>query len=188
MRYFGYVRCPQCNGESVRNGVVRGVQRYRCRSCDRNFVTETKNRTPRAVKFEQVVRRRNGRTPLDGASIASIDRWVLEAQEHHEWFLRAIAEWGVKNYRFPASMAERRASEAAQQGKIVIDAVFEAYETALLRDPKRFLSANQFALILDFMERDAWWNLSEALNAYLSDPNNDSGWVIQPKSHRKVEV
>lgn len=38
------MNCPKCkSGNKVKNGIVRGLQRYRCKDCGNNFTVEKKS-------------------------------------------------------------------------------------------------------------------------------------------------
>jgi hypothetical protein len=94
------VRCPLCDGSKfVKNGLVRGVQRYRCNPCKTNFSTEFKKRWPPSSKLITLLLLQSGESMEElragGASPQTIDRWLSEAKEHHPWFVRALAEHGV---------------------------------------------------------------------------------------------
>jgi hypothetical protein len=92
------IRCPNCADQNfVKNGVVRGTQRYRCKACNINFSTEFKNRWPNDSKLINLMLYRSGMSLRDlsddgGATPQAVDRWLSEAKEHHLWFVRAIAE------------------------------------------------------------------------------------------------
>ncbi|MEI1247276.1 transposase-like zinc-binding domain-containing protein [Rhizobium aouanii] len=89
--------CPKCGSQDcVKNGIVRATQRYRCRECNSNFSMHFKHRWPDSSKLINLLCYRLGDTKESvskqcGASPATIDRWHLEAKEHHPWFVRAVA-------------------------------------------------------------------------------------------------
>ncbi|WP_183992861.1 IS1 family transposase [Rhizobium wenxiniae] len=90
--------CPRCGGKDfVKNGRVRNMQRFRCRSCSLNFVDEPKHRWPPSSKLINIMFARAGEGPETALEIARVDRWILEAKEHHPWFIRALAEFAVNN-------------------------------------------------------------------------------------------
>ncbi|TBB75457.1 IS1 family transposase [Rhizobium ruizarguesonis] len=98
------IRCPACNREgSVKNGFVRGTQRYLCRPCNKNFAAEFKRRWPTSSKLLNLMLYCGGET-LEavsegcGASPSTVDRWQTEAREHHSWFVRGIAEQAVYEF------------------------------------------------------------------------------------------
>lgn len=171
-----FVRCPECNCDCVKNGKVRGVQRFRCGVCNLNFVNEVKKRYHRSYKYDQVVRRKNGMDLLDGATVATVDRWVLEAQEHHRWFLRCVAEIGVQATYY-SEHSKRGRLYRGQLGKIALDAMFEAYELALCRDAFVHLTDDAFNQICERMHLDGWVSLGAALTEYLSSAN-ETPWRI----------
>lgn len=174
-----FVRCPECNHDCVKNGKVRGVQRFRCVQCKFNFVVQVKNRFNRSYKYDQVVRRTSGWDLLDGASLATVDRWVLEAQEHHPWFLRRIAEIGEQATHYSEHSKTTRPSHRGHLGKIALDAMFEAYALALRRDAFVHLTLDAFNQIFDRMCQDGWHSLAAALNEYLSSEHNNTPWIIK---------
>ncbi len=48
---MGEIFCKKCGGvEAVKNGVVRGLQRYRCRTCGCNFTATPPRGKPPAMK------------------------------------------------------------------------------------------------------------------------------------------
>ena len=45
--------CPKCQStDTVKNGTVRGVQRFKCKNCKYNFVL-TDKRTTKEVRYER---------------------------------------------------------------------------------------------------------------------------------------
>ena len=106
------IRCPTCDGQNfVKNGMVRGTQRYRCRACCKNFSTEFKSRWPASSKLINLIAYRSGE-PLEevsegcGASPSTVDRWLAEAKEHHPWFVRGVAEQVVYDFEQCAQTEE----------------------------------------------------------------------------------
>src|ERR1700722_6054822 len=61
-------RCPNCGtGHSVKNGIVRGLQRYRCGICEYNFTREQRRGHSPATKCLAVITRCYGdRTNIAG--------------------------------------------------------------------------------------------------------------------------
>ncbi|QQM14041.1 hypothetical protein [Rhizobium phage vB_RleA_TRX32-1] len=106
------IRCPACDGEDfVKNGVVRGTQRYRCRPCNKNFSAEFKHRWPTSSKLLNLMLYCGGETLEEvsegcGASPSTVDRWKTEAIEHHPWFVRGIAEQAVYAYEREPTVEE----------------------------------------------------------------------------------
>jgi transposase-like protein len=45
------MECKKCKSiQYVKNGIVRGMQRYRCKSCSYNFTSTPQRRKPKAMK------------------------------------------------------------------------------------------------------------------------------------------
>lgn len=99
------MRCRKCRkGLLTKNGIVRGRQRYRCRSCGFNFTQEHSNGWPPSSKLLIVVSYCCGETisnlaEQSGAAPASVFRWIEEARESimgdremHEWVIDALTE------------------------------------------------------------------------------------------------
>jgi len=64
--------CPKCKRpEQVKNGVIKGVQRYRCKGCGFNFTVEKKsNEYPLSVKKKAL------QLYLEGLGFRSIGRFL----------------------------------------------------------------------------------------------------------------
>lgn len=98
------VYCPRCMGDSfVKNGKVRGVQRYRCQPCRFNFVMEVKHRWDRSAKLINVLCLADGENLTAsaesiGVTPQTLDRWLLEAKEHSNWFIDALADMAVYSF------------------------------------------------------------------------------------------
>ena len=76
------LRCKRCgSGEHVRNGLMRGKQRYRCKACGLNFTDTPPRGMPLRVKVEAVLLYLSGlsmnRTAkLLGVSTPSVQAWI----------------------------------------------------------------------------------------------------------------
>ena len=76
------LRCKGCGGEEhVKNGFMRGKQRYRCKACGLNFTDTPPRGTPLRVKVEAVLLYLSGlsmnRTAkLLGVSTPSVQVWI----------------------------------------------------------------------------------------------------------------
>lgn len=85
------LRCKRCgSGEQVKNGLMRGKQRYRCRACGLNFTDTPPRGMPLAVKATAVLLYVSGlsmnRTAkLLGVSTPSVQAWI-------EQFAQAYAQ------------------------------------------------------------------------------------------------
>ena len=85
------LRCKRCgSGEQVRNGLMRGKQRYRCKGCGLNFTDTPPRGMPPAMKVTAVLLYLSGlsmnRTAkLLGVSTPSVMAWI-------EQFAKAYAQ------------------------------------------------------------------------------------------------
>ena len=76
------LRCKGCGGEEhVKNGLMRGKQRYRCKACGLNFTDTPARGMPRALKATAVLLYVSGlsmnRTAkLLGVSTPTIQAWI----------------------------------------------------------------------------------------------------------------
>src|SRR3954449_3758498 len=76
------LRCKGCgSGEHVKNGLMRGKQRYRCKACGLNFTDTPPRGMPPRVKAEAVLLYLSGlsmnRTAeLLGVSTPSVQAWI----------------------------------------------------------------------------------------------------------------
>ena len=76
------LRCKRCGGEeNVRNGLMRGKQRYRCKGCGLNFTDTPPRGMPLAMKVTAVLLYLSGlsmnRTArLLGVSTPSVMAWI----------------------------------------------------------------------------------------------------------------
>ena len=81
------LRCKRCgSGEHVRNGLMRGKQRYRCRACGLNFTDTPPRGMPLRVKVTAVLLYLSGlsmnRTAkLLGVSTPSVMTWIEQFAE-----------------------------------------------------------------------------------------------------------
>jgi hypothetical protein len=91
------VYCPICDGANiVRNGVIRGVQRYLCKDCSKTFVVDFKHRYPRDAKLLHLIAIYCGASEEHwlqaGPTVAAVERWQAEARDLAPWFVRALAD------------------------------------------------------------------------------------------------
>ena len=97
--------CRKCRSELLtKNGIVRGRQRYRCRSCGFNFTQEHSNGWPSSSKLLIVTSYCFGENISDlaeqsGATPVSVFRWIEEARESIngdgemvEWVMEALID------------------------------------------------------------------------------------------------
>ena len=81
------LRCKRCgSGEHVRNGLMRGKQRYRCQGCGLNFTDTPPRGMPPAMKATAVLLHLSGlsmnRTAkLLGVSTPSVMTWIEQLAE-----------------------------------------------------------------------------------------------------------
>jgi transposase len=80
--------CKRCGSISyVKNGIVRGLQRYRCQSCGCNFTATPKRGCSQATKALAILLYSLGKASfrwlgkLLGVSDVSVYRWVRQAAE-----------------------------------------------------------------------------------------------------------
>jgi len=80
--------CKRCGSISfVKNGIVRGLQRYRCQNCGYNFTASPKRGRSQATKALAVLLYSLGKSSfrwlgkLLGVSDVSVYRWVRQAAE-----------------------------------------------------------------------------------------------------------
>jgi transposase-like protein len=63
------MHCPMCSSElSVKNGIVRGKQRYRCKDCGCNYTQSSLYRIPRSQREEAI------KLYLEGVGFRGIER------------------------------------------------------------------------------------------------------------------
>ncbi|MCJ8051934.1 hypothetical protein GB928_002845 [Shinella curvata] len=89
--------CEKCDSpHNVKNGKVRGVQRYRCRDCKHNFVVDFKHRYPRDAKLLHLMIIHYGASEQfwheDGPTAATVETWAADARQLADWFIRALAD------------------------------------------------------------------------------------------------
>ncbi len=83
------LRCKRCgSGEHVRNGLMRGKQRYRCKTCGLNFTDTPPPGKPLAMKVTAVLLYVSGlsmnRTAkLLGVSTPSVMTWIERFAKDH---------------------------------------------------------------------------------------------------------
>jgi transposase len=84
---MGQLRCKRCGGEEhVKNGFMRGRQRYRCKACGLNFTDTPPRGMPLRVKVTAVLLYLSGlsmnRTAkLLGVSTPSVMAWIEQLAE-----------------------------------------------------------------------------------------------------------
>jgi len=63
------MHCPKCRcAEAVKNGTMRGKQRYKCQHCGCNYTQSTLSRTPVAKRVEAI------KLYLEGVGFRGIER------------------------------------------------------------------------------------------------------------------
>ena len=83
------LRCKRCGSEEqIKNGFMRGKQRYRCRACGRNFTDTPPRGMPLALKVTAVLLYVSGlsmnRTAkLLGVSTPSVMTWIERFAKDH---------------------------------------------------------------------------------------------------------
>ena len=76
------MNCPKCRGgRAVKNGFVRGLQRYRCKGCGCNFTQSHTHGYPIKDKILAVILHLSGLSmnaiaPIIGVSTQSVMRWI----------------------------------------------------------------------------------------------------------------
>ncbi len=64
------MKCPRCkSNDKVKNGVIKGVQRYRCKECKYNFTVEK-----RSGEYSNEIKRKALQLYLEGLGFRSIGR------------------------------------------------------------------------------------------------------------------
>ena len=95
--------CPNCfKNDAVKNGRVRGLQRFRCRACGFNYTQKHKRGFPPYLKLHTLIYYRLGLTMnvasditpgvAGSVSVQTVSRWLKEAKAKNPWFLQALAE------------------------------------------------------------------------------------------------
>jgi transposase len=83
------LRCKRCgSGEPVKNGFMRGKQRYRCKACGLNFTATPPRGKPLALKITAVLLYVSGlsmnRTAkLVGVSTPTVQAWIEQFAKAH---------------------------------------------------------------------------------------------------------
>ncbi|MEH6726021.1 MAG: IS1 family transposase [Hyphomicrobiales bacterium] len=89
--------CPSCLGTNVvRNGKVRGHQRYKCHFCQKNFVFEFAHRWPNESRFLNLLLLASGESRDEvakgcQATPETVSRWLSDAKDQKDWFIEALA-------------------------------------------------------------------------------------------------
>ena len=64
------MKCPRCkSNDKVKNGIIKGVQRYRCKECEYNFTVEK-----RSGEYSNDIKRKALQLYLEGLGFRSIGR------------------------------------------------------------------------------------------------------------------
>ena len=64
------MKCPRCkSNDKVKNGVIKGLQRYRCKECKYNFTVEKRSR-----EYSNEIKRKALQLYLEGLGFRSIGR------------------------------------------------------------------------------------------------------------------
>lgn len=90
--------CPSCLGTSVvRNGKVRGHQRYKCGFCQKNFSQGFEHRWPNDSKLINLLLLASGESRDEvakgcQATPETVGRWLLDAKEQRDWFIEVLAD------------------------------------------------------------------------------------------------
>ncbi|KQQ70704.1 hypothetical protein ASF70_17685 [Rhizobium sp. Leaf321] len=71
---------------------------------------------------------------------ARIDRWLLEAKEHHPWFVRALAEFAVSN-----------AGREGETMETILLATWEMYFIITTRNPEQYYDELAPGLYIDML-------------------------------------
>ncbi|NKK58854.1 hypothetical protein GFM44_23440 [Rhizobium leguminosarum bv. viciae] len=128
--------CIHWNQPRLKDGMVRGTQRYKCLGCGRNFVDAPKNRSLPFQKYlELLMMAREGRHSGNFKS-ATVDRWILEAKEHRPWFLNVLIWMGVKFSAHSTMFKEIPPDDPERLGMVAVGWVYSAYSAVLKRDPE----------------------------------------------------
>lgn len=163
------VYCPECNGTNmVKNGIVRNMQRFRCKLCGFNFVNEPKHRWPPSAKMLALMLLRVGEGSGDPTEAARVDRWLLEAKEHHPWFVRALAEHAVTTAKYDGQVMET-----------TLTRTWELYAFITGRDPNHFYDALATELYLD-MFKIADGEFQDDLLAWLKNHSSETSETDYP--------
>jgi hypothetical protein len=82
-----------------------------------------------------------GDEPEEPVEAARTDRWLLEAKEHHPWFVRALAEQAVTT-----------ADQERESIETILTMTWELYAFITKRDPEHFYDALAPELYLDMFK------------------------------------
>src|ERR1700750_1460707 len=110
------LRCKGCGGEEhVKNGFMRGKQRYRCKACGLNFTDTPPRGMPLRIKVEAVLLYLSGlsmnRTAkLLGVSTPSVQAWIERVAENSTPSVQA----GIERF------AEVYAQKPEPEGRAVV--------------------------------------------------------------------
>lgn len=149
--------CPRCSCDRIRkNGLVRGLQRYRCLLCGFNFVEDYKNRWPSDSKLLCLMEYR-----IDGISMSAIakerrisvqtiSRWMQDAQEPKQWFVEAIADQMIFTMMVESEMKDDGNKSSLDNSKFLDELVLLC---AMIVGPEFIESAARTArLVVSVME------------------------------------
>ena len=92
------MNCPKCRSTvRIKNGLVRGLQRYKCKDCGCNYTQSSLSRTPLSLRvtciklyLEGVGFR--GICRLTGVPHTTVMRWVRKLGDHIEEFRQREGE------------------------------------------------------------------------------------------------
>lgn len=166
------VYCPSCDKPGVvKNGFVRRVQRFRCRWCRLNFVDEPKHRWPPDSKMLNVLMFVMGERPENDVDFTRVDRWLLEAKEHHPWFIRALAQQAVLTSTYDGETIET-----------AIARTWGLYALITNRDPDKFydsLATDLYSMMAkigddDFLDALLAWLRAHSSAEIVSDSFGES--------------
>ncbi|HEY9657640.1 MAG TPA: hypothetical protein V6C65_04185 [Allocoleopsis sp.] len=68
--------CPRCNGNSIKNGVFSGKQRYSCYRCDGVFYEDGTINQPRTYQNKYLAPNAVAVEPVNSKGGNAIDRWL----------------------------------------------------------------------------------------------------------------
>jgi transposase-like protein len=81
------MKCPKCSNEKhVKNGFMRGKQRYKCKVCGCNFTQETLSRTPLQDKIYAI------KLYLEGVGFRAIERLTQTPHTTVIYWVKTLGE------------------------------------------------------------------------------------------------
>ena len=102
------MQCPKCRcSVRIKNGIVRGLQRYKCKECDCNYTTSSLSRTPVEKRAECIQLYLEGVgfrgiSRITGVHHTTVMRWVRKLGDDIEKFRKHTATGEVE----PVSIME----------------------------------------------------------------------------------